>query len=246
LKGEKTMVNKTATQEYATDDDDDIDEVEDEEIKFLKDEMLQAEEPRPRKNARRPKSSLPDLSTGVPVTTRIAQEEWKKLKTLEKHYHVDRPQDALRLAIYDAYDHITEVAPVEPQEQPQAYADLLASQADLTEQLKRLSDNLEASLVPEEEEEVGEAEPEVEEVSPYDPKTFAYFKNLDGKGKKYLTEQLNGNPNTRSLGNLPTWKREINAHINKVAPHDGYRGHAPATRQARRNLLDYLLKEVIL
>jgi len=234
------MINSTAIQEYETNDDDDLGEVEGEERQFLKGEMLQAEEPRPRKNVRKPKASLPDLSTGVPIGTRIAQDEWKKLKILEKHYGVERPQDALRLAIYDAYDHVMEV---EPQEQPQAYTDLLASQAALTKQLKRLTDQLETTVVSEVKE--PQEEPQ-EEVSPYDPEAIAYFKNLDSKGKKYLTEKLNGNPNARSLGSMPPWKREINAHINKVAPHDGYHRSAPATRQARRGLYDFLVQEKIL
>jgi hypothetical protein len=235
------MTNKTETQEYETDEDEDIDRDEDEEIQFLKDETIQEEEPRPRKNTRRAKSSLPDLSTGVPISTRIAQEEWKKLKTLEKHYRVDRPQDALRLAIYDAYDYIMEVV---PEEQPQAYADLLASQAALTDQLKRLTDHIESSVTSEEEE-PEEEEPE-EETSPYAPDIIAYFESLDSKGKKYLAEALKANPNVRPLGRASDWQREINAHINKVTPHDGYRGHAPATRQARRALYDFLMQEKIL
>jgi len=231
------MTNRTATQEYDTDDDDDIDEVQDEETQFLKDEMLHAEEPRPRKNARKPKASLPDLSTGVPIGTRIAQDEWKKLKILEKHYGVERPQDALRLAIYDAYDHVMEV---EPQEQPQAYTDLLASQAALTEQLKRLTDQLETTVVSEVKE--PQEEPQ-EEVSPYNPKVIEFFANLDSKGKKYLAERLEATSFTaRSLGSIPDWKHEIDARVDKVAPHDGYRRHAPVTRQARIALHEYLVK----
>jgi hypothetical protein len=92
----------------------------DEDAETLEYETSQQDEATPRKNTRKAKSVLPDLSTGVPLGTRVAQEEWKKLKALEKHYGVERAQDALRLAIYDAYDYVMGVA---PEEQPQNYAD---------------------------------------------------------------------------------------------------------------------------
>ena len=169
---------------------------------------------------------------GPPVGARFPRKEWEALLKLKELYGFDNVPDTLRMAVLDA----------------QAYQkgdQNKDSSGALAERLDRLSAKIDAlTMSPTAETQAPEEEEEASSL--YNPEAIAYFESLDSKGKAYLTKQLKGNPNERHLGGYSALQREINAHINKVAPHDGYHRSAPATRQARRGLYDFLVQEKIL
>lgn len=204
--------------------------------------------------------SLPAVSAGVPVGTRVAQEEWEKLEELVKKYGVDRASDALRLAIYDAYDYVNGI---EPEELDRHYAELRESLDNLEavedERYANIIDTLERMSAEKEENpkkprrkekaEEEEQEPEEEE-TPYDPQSIEYFSNLNKEEKHYLSRYLReGSPDTQRLpgafGKPRTSGREIRNHVEKLCPYTGS-GDREKCKEARKDLYKYLVEQGIL
>lgn len=197
---------------------------------------------------------------GEAVHVWVTPNEIAVLERLREHYGYRTYPAVYRRAVLDVLVSLEDEAGTQGNT-----ADTIET---LTEQVRRLADQVEASNAkggkkkpeekkpeggkkkpeekkPENEEEEPEEE-EAEEISLYDPEVIESFSSLSGYKKNFLSDYLlRGDPSARN-GLAPAWQRRIIADVQKIAPYDGKRADLPDTRQARVVLHDFLVDQGIL